>query len=270
MTPIGDEKCLCSNVTHKRIVVKDSAVNAVCFGAVLMIPGLLRLEEGIEVGDVVVLMTTKGEAVATAVAQMTSAEMLTVDHGVVAKLKRVVMDRNLYPRKWGMGPVAGKKKDMIKAGKLDKYGRPNENTPADWKNEYTPVGAAAEGTPKIEPKAESSSSITDVAAEPKKKKKKKDKGDQEATASTAIASEDVPVSTATPAATGEETRKEKKKKKKEKQAAEAAAAAASDAAGPAEAAVETDGGEKKKKKKKKKHQEEGAPASKRIKTEETS
>jgi predicted ribosome-associated RNA-binding protein Tma20 len=29
-------------VGYKRIVVKDSAVNAVCYGAKLMIPGLLR------------------------------------------------------------------------------------------------------------------------------------------------------------------------------------------------------------------------------------
>lgn len=27
---------------YKRIVVKDSAVNAICYGAKLMIPGLLR------------------------------------------------------------------------------------------------------------------------------------------------------------------------------------------------------------------------------------
>jgi H/ACA ribonucleoprotein complex subunit 4 len=29
-------------VGYKRIVVKDSAVNAVCYGAKLMLPGLLR------------------------------------------------------------------------------------------------------------------------------------------------------------------------------------------------------------------------------------
>ncbi len=44
--------------------VKDSAVNAICYGAKLMIPGLLRFEGGIEVDDEVVLMTTKGEAIA--------------------------------------------------------------------------------------------------------------------------------------------------------------------------------------------------------------
>lgn len=32
----------CLLVGYKRIVVKDSAVNAVCYGAKLMIPGLLR------------------------------------------------------------------------------------------------------------------------------------------------------------------------------------------------------------------------------------
>ena len=31
--------------SYKRIVVKDSAVNAVCYGAKLMIPGLLRFGE---------------------------------------------------------------------------------------------------------------------------------------------------------------------------------------------------------------------------------
>ncbi len=36
-------------VKHKRVVVKDSAVNAICYGAKFMIPGLLRYEAGIEV-----------------------------------------------------------------------------------------------------------------------------------------------------------------------------------------------------------------------------
>ena len=39
---------------YKRVVVKDSAVNAICYGAKLMIPGLLRYEAGIEVGEEVV------------------------------------------------------------------------------------------------------------------------------------------------------------------------------------------------------------------------
>ena len=36
---------------YKRIVLKDSAVNAVCYGAKVMVPGLLRFEAGIDVND---------------------------------------------------------------------------------------------------------------------------------------------------------------------------------------------------------------------------
>lgn len=105
--------------TYKRIVVKDSAVNAVCYGAKLMIPGLLRFENGIEVHEEVVLMTTKGEAIALGIAQMSTVELSTCDHGVVAKIKRCIMERDLYPRRWGMGPVALEKKKMKSNGKLD-------------------------------------------------------------------------------------------------------------------------------------------------------
>ncbi|MEI4914005.1 hypothetical protein Q8G39_28555, partial [Klebsiella pneumoniae] len=36
--------------TYPRVVVKDSCVDAVCYGAKLMIPGVLRFESDIEVG----------------------------------------------------------------------------------------------------------------------------------------------------------------------------------------------------------------------------
>ena len=36
-------------LTYKRVVVKDSAVNAICYGAKLTIPGLLRFAQDIEV-----------------------------------------------------------------------------------------------------------------------------------------------------------------------------------------------------------------------------
>ena len=143
--------------TYKRIVVKDSAVNAVCYGAKLMIPGLLRFESGIETHEEVVLMTTKGEAIALGVAQMSTVELSTCDHGVVAKVKRCIMERDLYPRRWGMGPVALEKKKLKSEGKLDvstasllssadtnnaqKYGRANESTPAKWNAEYQDFNA---------------------------------------------------------------------------------------------------------------------------------
>ena len=86
-----------------------------------MLPGLLRFEDGIEMNDEIVLMTTKGEAIAlgmlflsmfhvklmslfAAIAQMTSPVMASCKHGVVAKIKRVVMERNTYACRWGLGP----------------------------------------------------------------------------------------------------------------------------------------------------------------------
>lgn len=49
-------------------------------------------EADIELNEEVVLMTTKGEAIAIGIAQMTTVELSTCDHGVVAKVKRCIMD----------------------------------------------------------------------------------------------------------------------------------------------------------------------------------
>lgn len=95
---------------HKRVMVKDSAVNAICYGAKIMLPGILRFDEGIEKGDEIVIITTKGEAICLAYSYMTSTTMKTCDHGTIAKIKRVLMERDLYPRKWGLGPHAMAKK----------------------------------------------------------------------------------------------------------------------------------------------------------------
>ncbi|ORX40093.1 centromere/microtubule binding protein cbf5 [Kockovaella imperatae] len=132
----------------KRIVVKDSAVNAVCYGAKLMIPGLLRYEADIDVHEEVVLMTTKGEAIAIGIAMMSTVDLASCDHGVVAKVKRCIMNRDLYPRRWGLGPKAQEKKKMIQKGELDKYGKAIEGvTPENWKKGYVDYNAADGGAP---------------------------------------------------------------------------------------------------------------------------
>ena len=168
-------------LNYKRIVVKDSAVNSVCYGAKLMIPGLLRYEAGIELNDEVVLMTTKGEAIAIGIAQMSTVDLSTCDHGVVAKIKRCIMERDTYPRRWGLGPVAQQKKKLKTDGKLDKYGRPNEKTPASWTESYTDhtatdasaTPAAAAPAPVAAPLIEEVKKDEPEAKEEKKEKKEK-------------------------------------------------------------------------------------------------
>ena len=41
---------------------------------------------------------------------MTTSTMAVTEHGVIAKIKRVIMERDTYARKWGLGPVASQKK----------------------------------------------------------------------------------------------------------------------------------------------------------------
>ena len=77
-----------------------------------------------------------GEAIALAIAQMSTVELATCDHGVVAKVKRCIMERDTYPRRWGLGPKAIEKKKLIKDGKLGKYGETTDQTPAAWTKDY--------------------------------------------------------------------------------------------------------------------------------------
>merc|ERR1712160_75142 len=70
---------------------------------------------------------------AIAIAQMTTSTIAICDHGIVARTKRVIMDRDTYEKKWKLGPFAKKKAEFKEAGKLDKYGRVTDSTPEAWK-----------------------------------------------------------------------------------------------------------------------------------------
>ncbi|KAL2483100.1 H/ACA ribonucleoprotein complex subunit 4 [Forsythia ovata] len=127
--------------SYKRSVVKDSAANAICYGAKLMIPGLLRFENDIEVGEKVVLVITKGKAIVLEIVEMTTAVIATCDCETVARIKMVVMDRDTYPRKWGLGLRTSMKNESTVEEKLGKHEKPNENTPTEWfRNVVVPTG----------------------------------------------------------------------------------------------------------------------------------
>lgn len=83
-----------------KIIIRDSAVDAICHGANLAAPGVLALETKIYPNDAVTLFTQKGEAVALAKALESTENILKKDHGFVAKTQRVLMPRGAYPKKW--------------------------------------------------------------------------------------------------------------------------------------------------------------------------
>lgn len=95
---------------------------------------------------------------------MSTVEMSTCDHGVVAKVKRCIMERDLYPRRWGLGPTAGEKKKLKASGKLDKFGRPNESTPAAWTSSYKDFGPPAGESTEAAPVADVTMSEAPAAA----------------------------------------------------------------------------------------------------------
>lgn len=206
---------------HKRVIMKDSSVNALCYGAKILLPGVLRYEDGIEMNEEIVIITTKGEAIALAIALMTTATMASCDHGVIAKLKRVIMERDTYPRKWGLGPRSSQKKVLIAKGQLDKHGKPNENTPKEWLNSYVNYNIVKKEKDddedpskkrKVSVGSEEGGAAADASMEvdapEKQKKKKRKKTDEEGDSTSA------PEVTEPEVEAEEEGKKEKKKKKK--------------------------------------------------------
>ncbi len=83
-----------------RIVVRDSAVDAICHGARLGIPGVLALSPGIKRDDPVVVMSAKGELVAIGKALLSAEEIRPLKRGLAASTDRVVMKAGTYPRMW--------------------------------------------------------------------------------------------------------------------------------------------------------------------------
>jgi len=86
-----------------KIMVRDTAVDAVCHGANLTAPGVLSVETGIQKDSMIAILTLKGEAVALATALLSTEELMDLRHGTVATLQRVVMPRGMYPKVWKSG-----------------------------------------------------------------------------------------------------------------------------------------------------------------------
>jgi H/ACA ribonucleoprotein complex subunit 4 len=87
--------------THlPRIVVRDSAVDALCHGADLALPGILAVSEGIARGNLVGVFSLKDEAVALATALKSSVELAKERKGIGANIKRVLMEPGTYPKMW--------------------------------------------------------------------------------------------------------------------------------------------------------------------------
>lgn len=84
-----------------RVVVRDSAVDAVCRGAELAVPGVVEVQKSMKEGDLVAVFTLKGELVSVGRALLDAGDVVKVEHGAAVKPGRVVMQPGTYPRGWG-------------------------------------------------------------------------------------------------------------------------------------------------------------------------
>ncbi len=83
-----------------KIVVRDSAVDALCHGAPLAVIGIAQLDAGIEPDEMVAVETLKGELIGLGKTSLTSAKMISDAKGIAASMERVVMRPGTYPRVW--------------------------------------------------------------------------------------------------------------------------------------------------------------------------
>jgi len=89
----------------KSIVIRDTAVDALCHGAQLAIPGILEISPILKKGELVAIYTQKGEIVALAEAVMSDYEIKDSVKGHAFQTKRIIMAPNTYPKKWRTKPT---------------------------------------------------------------------------------------------------------------------------------------------------------------------
>jgi H/ACA ribonucleoprotein complex subunit 4 len=83
-----------------KVYVKDSAVDAICHGADVAVPGIQKIEGVYTKGDTVAVFTLKGEGVAIGEALLDSMDALGREKGNAVNLSRVLMAPGTYPKLW--------------------------------------------------------------------------------------------------------------------------------------------------------------------------
>lgn len=91
------ENCL---IDLPSVIIRDTAVDALCHGAQLAVPGIVSVSDIINIGDMVAVYTLKGEIVGFAESVMTIEQMKTNSKGIAFSMKRLIMKPNTYPKAW--------------------------------------------------------------------------------------------------------------------------------------------------------------------------
>jgi H/ACA ribonucleoprotein complex subunit 4 len=91
-----------------RVVVRDTAIDALCHGAQLAIPGILGISKDLKSGNLVGIYSMKGEIVGLGEAAMAREEIESNVKGIAVNIRRIIMKPGSYPKSWHSANPAAK------------------------------------------------------------------------------------------------------------------------------------------------------------------
>ncbi|TFF90942.1 MAG: RNA-guided pseudouridylation complex pseudouridine synthase subunit Cbf5 [Promethearchaeota archaeon] len=80
-----------------KIYIRDSAIDAICHGAKLTAPGVLKISSRVKSNTLVGVFSLKNELVALLKTYHSAKKIISIEHGIVGQVKRVIMKPNTYP-----------------------------------------------------------------------------------------------------------------------------------------------------------------------------
>ncbi len=83
-----------------KVIVKPTAVDAICHGADLNVQGIHMLDDEIRKNALVALMTARGELIALGKMSMSTSKVMASSQGKAVDVERVIMEAGHYPRMW--------------------------------------------------------------------------------------------------------------------------------------------------------------------------
>lgn len=83
-----------------KVIIRDSAVDALCHGADLAAGGIVQLSSNIKKGDIVAIMTLKGELVSSGISLYDADVILESESGIMVDSQKVFMEPGVYPKLW--------------------------------------------------------------------------------------------------------------------------------------------------------------------------
>ena len=81
-----------------KVWILDNAIDTVCHGSDLKMPGISKVQTDIKKGDAVAIMSLKNELIALGFAETSSDEMVLKERGVAVKTRKVFLESGTYPK----------------------------------------------------------------------------------------------------------------------------------------------------------------------------